>query len=184
VTRAVYLLGAPGVGKTTLMRHLQSPYLVGEATRAWPRSLLWLTPLYADSYLAGVEIGRPRDRFGGTDALSMGVMPQALAWLELPLPRLVLGEGSRLGTAAFLAELGKRADLTAVHLTASPEALAARRTGRGSDQSASWMRGAATRARNTATRLRDECSYVRVVDLDATDATPAELSAHVSQEVR
>lgn len=182
MTRALYVVGAPGVGKTSLMRQLKSPYLVGDAARAWPGSLLWLTLLYGHNHVAGVELGRERDSFGGTDALGMAVMPQALAWLgRAPLPQLVLGEGARLGTVRFLAELGNRADLTVVHLTASPQALADRRAARGSNQSPAWMRGAETRARNTATTLDRQYSGVRVIELDATDATPAELSAYVTE---
>lgn len=180
MTRAVYLVGPPGVGKTTLMRELKAPYLEGPAERAWDRSLLWLTPLYAADRMAGVELGRTRDAFGGTDALGMAVMPQAKAWMEAaPLPGLVLGEGARLGTVPFLDLLASRADLTVVHLTAKPAALTARRLARGSRQDPTWMRGAESRARNTADQLR--AGGVRVRTLDATDATPAELAAQMME---
>lgn len=180
MTRALYVVGAPGVGKTALMRELKRPYLVGDARRAWPKSLLWLTPLYGADLVAGVELGRQRERFGGTDALGMAVMPHALAWLEQSqLPPIVLGEGSRLGTVGFLSELAKRAHLTVVLLTATAECLAARRKARGSNQSPAWMRGAETRARNTASYMANRA---RVFELDATDATPAELSSYITEE--
>lgn len=174
MTRALYIVGAPGVGKTSLMRELKASYRAGDAKRVTPGSQLWVTPLYDDDALVAVELGRQRASFGGTDALGMAVMPHALHWIRNApsLPPLILGEGARLGTAGFLTELAKRADLTVLHLVASADALAARRAARGSTQSRAWMLGAETRARNAVARLS---GAVRVVTLDSTDLTPAEL---------
>ena len=183
MTRALYVVGPPGVGKTTLMRMLKAEWLEGPPHQAWPKSLVWVTPLFAPDRLVGLEIGRQRDAFGGTDALGMAVMPQALHWVGVArFPEVVLGEGARLGTAIFLGALGKRTDLTVVHLVAEEATLAERRAARGSKQDPTWMRGAATRAANTAQRLRDDYPRVRVIELDATSATPFELRSRCHEE--
>jgi hypothetical protein len=184
VTRAVYVIGPPGVGKTTLMERLKADYLEVDARRAWPGSLLWLTPLYRIPHNGvpdGVELGRRRATFGGTDALGMAVMPHACDWIANTrvLPGVVFGEGARLGTVRFLSGLSMRADLLVVHLIASPEALTARRQLRGSDQSDAWMRGAATRAANAAEALRT--TDTAVLTLDATEATPSALAAQIME---
>lgn len=180
MTRAMYLVGPPGVGKTSVMTCLKRPYLEGDAHRAWDRSLLWMTPLFSEDHVAGVELGRRRDRFGGTDALGMSVMPHAKLWVTTAtLPALVLGEGARLGTVPFLSLLAEYADLTVVHLTADPGVLDTRRALRGSNQSPSWMRGAETRARNAADELA--ARGVHVVRLDASQESPAELASHLME---
>jgi len=101
----------------------------------------------------------------------MAVHPHAVAWAtQGRLPRLVAGEGQRLGTVAFLTALAARADLTVVHLTADDAALAARRAGRHNTQAPAWMRAATTRAARAAASARDR--GVLVVEVDSTDSSP------------
>ena len=133
--RAVYVVGAPGVGKSTLLMSLLEPWHVMPDVPL--RGVLRGHPLVlrADGETQGMYLGRQRPNFPGTDALSMGVMPDAVRWAtEYPLPSLVLGEGARLGTPAFVGLLALHTDLTLVHLVASDEALNARRAVRGSQQ--------------------------------------------------
>jgi hypothetical protein len=189
VTAAVYLIGPPGVGKTSLMETVKEPYLEADAHRAWPGSLLWLIDLYNPHDSTGpeaVELGRRRGTFSGTDALGMAVMPHAVDWLvnTRSLPALVFGEGARLGTLAFLRLLDERVDhrLTVVHLTADPDGLKVRRAERGSNQDPSWMRGAETRAANAAKGLA--ANDVRVVRLDASEASPIQLRDKIMERQR
>ena len=157
----VYLIGAPGVGKTTLMEAL---------TAACTRRLVvepfaheWL---YRDGELVGVELGRRRGSFAGTDALSMSVGPEASRWVRRCRARLVLGEGARLATRRFLyAARSAGYRITLVHLVAPAAVLDERRARRGSAQDPAWMRGAESRAARLAAQLRYDAA---VHELDAT----------------
>lgn len=152
----VYLVGPPGVGKSSVMAELTAglhrvPYKDGQLkydglykTHAPPQTA---TPV-------GVELGARRDSFSGTDALGMAVQPHAVEWIGRATCPLVLGEGARLGNAGFLhAARSAGYTLHLVHLSADPHTLAARRFQRGSKQSEVWIRGAETRAQRIMERM-------------------------------
>lgn len=141
----IYLVGVPGSGKTTLMREL---------TKSCARYEIRRNPTYEALLnevgdVVGLEVGRRNGMFSGTDALPMDVHPKAVAWIKrAPFP-LVLGEGMRLGTTGFLTaatDTGYKVHLVYLHV--SQEIAARRRARRGSTQSESWIKGAATRAEN------------------------------------
>lgn len=152
-----YIVGEPGVGKTTLMRALLTDtYHRGTAVRL--RGNLWAEPLGAlavpDSrQQQGWHLGRPRDKFGGTDALAMNVQPDAVNWAESVADDglVVYGEGDRLGNATFLRALAERGPLCLIELR-GPDIAAAQREARGSRQNPGWVRGRATHV----TRLVNE----------------------------
>lgn len=152
---AVYLLGAPGVGKSTVLREVHRRLgLVPSGDVVRLHGLLRGTPLLglATETVGGVMLGRDRPTFPGTDALSMSVHPDAVAWARslaeapAPFPFLVTGEGARLGTGKFLTAFSASTDLLVVHLRADSTALEARRSGRGSSQDPAWAVGAQTKA--------------------------------------
>jgi hypothetical protein len=162
VTKSLYVIGGPGVGKSTAMR-LAFPTMVGASPyKPAGFKLLRLTALGPGETMLGVW----REDFPGTDGLSMAVLPEAVRWAsEEPLPRAVVGEGQRLANVDFFLALAERSELTIAHLTASPEDLAARREGR--TQNSQWQAAATTRAANVAAKAR---SYgLRVLDLDTSD---------------
>ncbi len=158
MTDSLYLLGAPGVGKSTVLAALMDR--IGVRTRPdseqmWGRLRGHGLYSVATGEERGWYLGKMRDQFPGTDGLSMAVAPDARAWAaDLGIvhpdiaPMYVFGEGARLGNVGFLDALGASTRLHVVHLTASEERLTERREERGSTQTPSWMRGAATGARN------------------------------------
>lgn len=190
---ALYLIGPPGSGKSTVMTQVQAQ--LDLETGPWRR----LRPDLKGEFRAeplldmfgrevGLSLGITRPEFSGTDALSMSTHPEACTWAEeLPeegRPPLVLGEGARLSTKRFLTALDAVSDLTVGYLYAPADVLdarcAARETGAtfkarragARSQSGTFRRGAATRAVNLRDALRDELG-VRVLSLDTTKSSPA-----------
>ena len=133
MTRAVYYLGEPGTGKTTLMARRLAGWTVGPYIRFTPKEMFGHYLSHPEQGY-GAYLGHLRPEYPGTDALSMSVAPHAMLWLQsLPLLGLdwVFGEGQRIGHPGFLTALDALTDLTVVHLQVSPEVAAARRAGRG-----------------------------------------------------
>ena len=153
VSRSLYVIGAPGTGKTTLMNEVVAAlglrWLPDE--RVWRE--IWVNPLCDENgVLRGLSFGKARGAFSGTDALSMSALPRALEYIrETELPDYVLGEGMRLSSPKFLAELDQVAPLTLVYLSASEETVAERRAGREGDKlTSTFVKQARTRAANAA----------------------------------
>lgn len=162
-----YLIGPPGVGKSTVMAYLCARTTRDPMTRPFAHDLLArLDGGYA------VELGTVRPHgYSGTDALAMNVQPQALQWLRETEHTLVLGEGDRLGTQSFLSQA--MAEGWHVHLAvfnAPYEILTYRRMARGSNQDPRWMKGRATKVRNVAEWARGQQAGgapITVYELDA-----------------
>lgn len=161
----VYIVGAPGVGKSTVVAQLTAglhrvPFQDGQMrydglykTHTPPQTA---TPV-------GVELGARREAFSGTDALGMAVNPHAINWVSDSTETLVLGEGARLGNARFLlAAVMAGYRLHLVHLSATPDVLAQRRAARGSHQNPVWLRGAETRAGRIMESMQADASLYRI----------------------
>lgn len=168
----VYLLGEPGIGKSTLMAEVTEPWERHEQpaeVNAPARDLL-----LSGGRPVAVELGRRRATRSGTDTLPTAAVEQADRYLrtgraaaEAPL---LLAEGGLLATERFMrAAVDAGYEVTVVYLFGSGIAAAQRavrdaRTGsRG--QSASWLRTRATVARNLANELQS-WDGVRVVPVD------------------
>lgn len=178
----LYIAGAPGTGKSSVMRALRAP---------WDQEVMGHVPVphvrlrnpYTGA-LGGVELGVPRPQFPGTDALSMGIGPSALGFLlhgyGAPSSGFVLGEGARLATRPFLggcATQGVRTTL--VHLSADQELLDERWRARGAKQNPSWRKGAATRAWGIATWFRQHVGqdgFETLAEIDTTELTVDEVA--------
>jgi hypothetical protein len=173
--RLVYLVGAPCIGKSTL---------VGLLTRGCERQHVD-SPIRHDRLVhpltgtpVGIELGGRRDQFPGTDSLPMNVSPRAAQWLEGGAAGpLVIGEGDRLAHVGFL-ESARRGGyrVTLVHLTAPGVITDARCQSRGSTQNEAWRRGRATKAARLAARA--STSGYDLVVLDGR-LTPGRLAAEL-----
>lgn len=181
--KAIYLLGAPGVGKSAVMARLIEGYTPLEYARLL--GVLRGHPLVDEhGEVSALYLGRLRPQFPGTDALSMSVHPDALTWVGQWTGRpfsTLFAEGQRLGTVGFLTALAERAETVVVHLTASDEVLNARRDARGSAQNAQWAKGSATKARRSA----DGASALGIPVVEVDAARPlADVVADVREAVR
>lgn len=139
----LYLIGEPGVGKSTLMAEL----VKGKRRRVMTKP--FAHTVYEDGL---VQLGRERSNgFSGTDALSMSVSPLAITTLQSGAWPRIVGEGDRLAHAKFFdGVLAAGYALEVVLLEAPSFVLKHRRRERGSNQDASWLAGRATKVRNVA----------------------------------
>lgn len=178
--RLTYLIGQPGAGKSTLLaKALEGLPMLPERLPGG----LWVT---WHGWIA--ELGRRRSSFSGTDALSMGVMPHACAWVRDSDAPLVVGEGDRLASVKFLAaaaDAGRHVELAV--LDVPDEVAQARREARSQrHQSASWIAGRITKVANLTAAATALGYRVRRIDgtasladqLDALGAWQWQLHSH------
>lgn len=149
----LFIVGAPGVGKTTLSRALLGMGKNGELP---PGSYLNASPKWTVTpklLAAGHYTGAT---FDGTDRLPYTGAMDALGWWKQWIlrngNRPTVIDGARMASAnalGWLREAG--ADVRCVHLVAPQDVLDERRAGRASNQNDAWMRGRATAAANFCT---------------------------------
>lgn len=158
LTRAVYIVGGPGSGKSTMMAELLAGWTPGPYSK-WTNRELFGHYLTHPKKGLGAYMGHLRPEYPGTDALSLSVAPQAVLWTEaLPLLGFswVYGEGARLSHPGFLLKLAEVTDLTVVHLQVSDEEAARRRAARGGKLlSEQYCKVATTKANNVAQACRE-----------------------------
>jgi len=158
LTRATYIVGGPGSGKSTLMAKTLAGWTPGPYTKWTSREMFGHTLTHPEKGL-GAYLGHLRAEYPGTDALSLSVAPQAMLWLDaLPLLGLdwVFGEGARLSHMGFLTALAAATDLTVVHLQVDWEEGVRRRAARGGKLlSEQFVKTATTKADNVAQACRD-----------------------------
>lgn len=159
----LFMVGPPGVGKTTLVRLLLDPenYL-----HPAPKWTVGKAVCAVGHYTGGT--------FDGGDTVPFNGAAACLAWWEQNLwdrPLTIL-DGDRFATAPSLAWCHQHGAPKVVHLVAPQALLDARRAERGSTQNEAWAKGRATKAERFAMGIVD-----RLV-LEA-DRPPAELAAEV-----
>lgn len=154
MTRLIYLVGEPGVGKSWLFSELTKQFRRPVVHTPAPRREFLVTP--AGDRIVGVELGARAGEhhpgYPGTDAMPMDAIVAAETWVKSGMAAretpLILAEGARLAVKRFLdAAVTAHLD-THVVLVMDPERAAKQRGDRGSTQNATWVRGAATRAIN------------------------------------
>jgi len=157
---ALYIVGEPGVGKSTLASAI---------TAGTEVVMTCAKPLAHRHYRNRVtELGAWRESFSGTDALGMAVQPVAVTFLHDPTCQdLLMAEGDRLANDGFLnAVLAAGYDLTILALVGA-RAAARRRAARGTAQDPKWVAGRQTKVANLMERWGS-----RVTVLDATLPVP------------
>lgn len=197
--RALWVIGPPGIGKSTVFR-LAVSHIPDTAERFW-EDAAWSFVGKAGqrrgcpyiSYPGGIEFGRVRPQFSGSDALPMDALRHAEDIVSALRPGVVVGEGDRLACNRFFMHLlAEDYELDLVTLTADPRLIEHRRN-RGilahpkRDQNPAWVRGRETKARNltaTFTALQSgidgDVWPVRVVSID-TNRSPEVIADEIRQ---
>jgi hypothetical protein len=180
---ALYLIGQPGSGKTSVLQGALRGLAAYRVSK--PLAHTVYTPTWGSEHVLGVELGFARPPHGGTDVLAMGAQPLAEAFVHrLAAGPVLLGEGDRLANAKFFAAVMSAGFvLTVAWLDTPDEVAASRRDGRGSSQSPSWIKGRQTKVRRLAegwsgTLLRLDGSLPLPEVIASLKATPALLSMH------
>lgn len=163
--RLLYLIGQPGAGKTTLLArcldglHGETSFIGVPHIRYYQHAPAYTKGREGTIMLqsigrkaTGIQLGRERDRFGGTDTLALNIQPLVVKFLDAiirdrsPWGQNVVAEGDRLANAKFfnlVREMG--IDLTVACLVTPDTLAAARREERGSQQNESWLAGRRTK---------------------------------------
>jgi broad-specificity NMP kinase len=145
VRKLIAVGGQPGTGKTTLFRKFMEKY---QWETVEPKKML--PALYCkelDLYILGkYEDG---ETFAGTDRLSMAVQPVAQQFVTETASN-ILFEGDRIFNQSFLEFTMKlsNTDLQVIYLKVPDNMLKERYAERGSDQSATFLKGRATKYSN------------------------------------
>ena len=163
MTSAIYVLGAPGVGKSTLVRELLRESQISKEDHQIHGLLR------GHEMKNGIYLGKAREQFPGTDGLPMNVSKDAMQWISDGFDhQLIVGEGARLGFSKFLTALGTATNLTLIYLDGTEATTSARCEARSSTQNMAWRRGAKTRARNAF----DQTANAKKIVVDTTGLNP------------
>jgi hypothetical protein len=152
VSTALFVIGAPGVGKTTAIRHLVPELRPFGPVRREVEKPKWT--ICGTTVLAGHYRGQT---FDGGDTVPYTGAREALEYWKahlLPVARLTIFDGDRFSTQPsldFVRAAGVH--VVGVRLFASPETTKARCAARGSNQNETWIKGRVTKANNFAAKI-------------------------------
>lgn len=153
--RIIAVIGRPGTGKSTLIRHFMEPGSLAPSPEDWPLEKFGLLQYHHAGFARGEYVlgnyADPAETFPGTDRLSMAVAPEALRWMLGQWDgRSILFEGDRLGNASTLRTLSLDPGilLRIIHLSVPDHELERRYMLRGSAQSRRVLASRATKVAN------------------------------------
>lgn len=163
---ALWVVGEPGVGKTTLVRRLIEP---GSKRSLKPKWTIGKAIVAAGHYVGG--------KFDGADTVPYNGAAEALEFWRielLPKMQLTIFDGDRFSNAKSVGFVAVQSALpvqaACAHLVLPEADAAARRAARGGKQSETWVRGRKTKAARFAE------TFEKRIELDARHPT-AQLEA-------
>lgn len=142
----LWVVGAPGAGKTTLTRTILNRACSADPAKLWRLNTKPKWTVVKDICAAGHYKG---DTFDGGDTVGYNCVEETLDYWEEHLSALPLTifDGDRFSSENVLrAMLAIGEECRCLQLTASELLLDTRRAERGSKQNAAWMKGRATKA--------------------------------------
>lgn len=144
---ALWIVGEPGIGKSTLVRGLLGalPELSGDMSKARGRDLYAIGRYLAD------------DPYAGPDRLAPNAIYPVIEGISQDIAGVLLIDGDKLSTARARETLVWATQYCA--LISDPVAAERQRKARGSNQNATWIKGRRTKARNFFDTFPDECRY-------------------------
>ena len=138
----IAIIGAPGTGKSTLMKEWMSRW-------EWEYDRDGLVDHYVSGDLIVLGKYEEGEVFGGTDKLSMSVAPEVEKFLGKHEDKIILFEGDRLNSKKFFhTVLDKGWNLKIVALDVPQEERERRYAERGSDQDPTWLQGRISKVEN------------------------------------
>jgi hypothetical protein len=169
----LFVVGAPGVGKTTALTGLLDPF--GMALIQRPKWTLGDGVALVGHYGSG--------KFDGGDTIAYNGAAEALDyWLAHiysdPTVHLTVLDGDRFSTSNCWRRVTgavPRDQVRCVYLTCDQAGLEQRRASRNNKQNPSWMRGRATKAYNFSRHFDDD----QLIEIDTTDLTPDEVTSRI-----
>lgn len=145
--RLLYIIGVPGVGKSTIL---------AEALRDTPIIGHFGKPIPHVAYSSGGQLGVLRDKFSGTDGMSMSIQPKVLSFLAGCSWDAAVAEGDRLANGKFfedVIEQGWRLEIIVVKAPWSVvEARRRERDGGFGAQDPRWLLSRETKIRRLTAR--------------------------------
>ena len=138
----IAVIGAPGTGKTTLMKEWMSRW-------DWEYRRDGQLDHYVSGDLILLGVYPEGETFGGTDKLSMSIAPQVVEFLDKNQDKVVVFEGDRLNSKKFFnTVIDKGWNLRIVALNVSDAERERRYEERGSDQDPTWLQGRISKVEN------------------------------------
>lgn len=154
----LWVVGEPGVGKTSLVREM--------VQLAAPRRIYRHPKPKWDVQEGGLALAGHYDggKFDGADTMPISnIWPAVEYWNQhLIRCKLTVFDGDKFSNPKILEAIRQDApahDLRCLHLWDSPEAVLARRTARGTSQNPTWVAGRKTKAVRFATHFPGETAW-------------------------